>query len=47
MINVNGEEDESFALIEDKRRRLIGTQHRNMIINIDYVSKERKFITVR
>jgi Ca2+-binding EF-hand superfamily protein len=46
MINVNGEEEEISALIEEKKRRAINCHHKDMICYIDYVAKERKYLTV-
>ena len=38
---------EVSIVIEEKKRKATATPHKDMIIFIDYVIKERKYITVR
>jgi hypothetical protein len=47
MMTVNGEEEESGAMVEERKKRIQGTPHRDMIIYIEFVAKERKYLTVR
>ncbi|KAI8902061.1 WD40-repeat-containing domain protein [Globomyces pollinis-pini] len=46
MMTVNSENDESHNLIDERRRKLVNGPHRDMIIRIDYVPKERKYLSV-
>ena len=47
MMSASGEKQEVGVAIEEKKRRVTSTPHKDMIIFIDYVVKERKYITVR
>jgi hypothetical protein len=47
MMTVTGEREEALALVEEKRRKLCTTPHKDMVIYIDFVAKERKYVTVR
>ncbi|KAJ3336526.1 WD40 repeat domain 95 [Kappamyces sp. JEL0680] len=46
MMTVTGEREEALAQIDEKRRKLCATPHRDMVIYIDFVTKERKYVTV-
>lgn len=47
MMNITEEEEDTNALIEERRRKTINAPHKDMVIRIDYVAKERKYLTVR
>jgi WD40 repeat protein len=46
MMTVNGEEEEGHALIEERRKKSHNTPHRDMVVSISFVTKERKYLTV-
>ena len=43
----SGDRTEEGISIEEKKRKVTSTPHRDMIVFIDFVVKERKYITVR
>lgn len=47
MMTVTGDREEQITLIDEKRRKQSMTPHRDMILFLDYVVKERKFVSVR
>jgi WD40 repeat protein len=46
MMTVNGDEEESHALVEERKKKSCPSPHRDMIVRIDYVPKERKYLTI-
>ena len=46
MMTVNVEEEEAHALVEERKRKSFSSHHKDMIIRIEYVSKERKYLTI-
>ena len=48
MMTANAAEQvEKQTVIDERRRRLVTGTHKDMIIRIEYVAKERKYLTIR
>ncbi|KAJ3262291.1 WD40 repeat domain 95 [Boothiomyces macroporosus] len=46
MMTANSEEEEQQTVVDERRRKLVVGLHKDMIIRIEYVAKERKYLTV-
>ncbi|KAJ3325129.1 WD repeat-containing protein 49 [Boothiomyces sp. JEL0866] len=46
MMTANSEEEEQQTVIDERRRKLVSGPHKDMIIRIEYVAKERKYLTI-
>ncbi|KAJ3276764.1 WD40 repeat domain 95 [Terramyces sp. JEL0728] len=45
-LTANSEEEEQQTVIDERRRKLVSGPHKDMIIRIEYVAKERKYLTI-
>ncbi|KAI8911806.1 WD40-repeat-containing domain protein [Gorgonomyces haynaldii] len=46
MITVSGDHEEIADILNEKNRKLVGSPHKDMIVKIEFVAKERKYLTV-
>lgn len=46
MMTVAGERDEITTLVDERRRKISYTPHKDMIVYLDYVQKERKYLSI-
>ena len=47
MITVSGDNDDAMDILNERNRRLIHSAHKDMIMRIEFVAKEKKYLSIR
>ena len=47
MMTISSDNDEIRDLLDERKKKIVQVPHKDMVVRIDYIHKERKFLTVR